>query len=73
MPLMKVSFRYQDYLLVLDPLRGEIDAETSSWSCGKVKVEIRLFKRELGRWGGLVGQPPVTRLSLMHDPTILSH
>jgi len=36
--------------LVLDPLTGNIDPESSSFTVGKVKVEIRLKKKAPGRW-----------------------
>jgi hypothetical protein len=39
-------------------LKGEIDTEASDYTIGKVKVEIRLVKRGIGRWGTLVGDTP---------------
>jgi len=33
---------------------GEIDPEASSYTVGKVKVEVRLAKKTLGRWTKLV-------------------
>jgi len=54
----KVTFRWQEILLILDPLRGEVDVDRSETKVGKVKVEIHLFKKSTGRWGGLVGEAP---------------
>ena len=45
-------------LLTLDPLRGEVNVDRSEIKVGKVKVEIQLYKRLTGRWGGLVGEAP---------------
>ena len=42
---------------MLDPLKAEIDAEKSTYVVGRVKVEITLFKKVLGRWGNLVADP----------------
>ncbi|KAF8642392.1 hypothetical protein AX16_009660 [Volvariella volvacea WC 439] len=63
----KLSFQYNDKVLVLDPLKGEIDPEKSDFTVGKPKIEIRLVKRLAGRWGGLTGElatasafPPTT-------------
>ncbi|THH11190.1 hypothetical protein EW145_g793 [Phellinidium pouzarii] len=44
--------------LVLQPLKGEIDTDASSFTVGKVKVEIKLVKRVQGRWGILEGDSP---------------
>ena len=44
--------------LVLEPLKGQIDPEKSEYTVGKVKVEVRLHKMVLGRWGVLVGDSP---------------
>ncbi|EKM61077.1 uncharacterized protein PHACADRAFT_247442 [Phanerochaete carnosa HHB-10118-sp] len=44
--------------LVLEPLKGTIDPEKSEYTVGKVKIEIRLHKIVLGRWGALVGDSP---------------
>jgi suppressor of G2 allele of SKP1 len=44
--------------LVLEPLKGQIDPDTSNFTVGKVKVEVRLIKRAQGRWGDLVGDTP---------------
>ncbi|KAF8311009.1 SGS-domain-containing protein [Clavulina sp. PMI_390] len=54
----KVTFRYPNHELILDPLRAEIDAEKSGFKIGKVKVEIKLVKIVPARWGGLVGDAP---------------
>jgi suppressor of G2 allele of SKP1 len=45
-------------MLELQPLKGQIDPEKSSFVVGKVKVEIRLVKAAQGRWGGLIGDAP---------------
>ncbi|KAH9982925.1 SGS-domain-containing protein [Lactifluus volemus] len=47
-----------DKQLDLQPLKGQIDPEKSSFIVGKVKVEIRLVKAAQGRWGGLIGDAP---------------
>ncbi|GJE86153.1 SGT1-like protein [Phanerochaete sordida] len=53
-------FTYQngEKELVLEPLKGQIDPEKSEYTVGKVKVEVRLHKMVLGRWGVLVGDSP---------------
>jgi len=56
--VLQVTFRWQEVLLILDPLRGEVDVDRSETKVGKVKVEIHLFKKSTGRWGGLVGEAP---------------
>ncbi|KAF9517541.1 hypothetical protein BS47DRAFT_1371381 [Hydnum rufescens UP504] len=56
----KLSFQYGEQLLVLDPLRGEIDVEKSGWRVGKVKIELWLVKKVAARWGGLVGEAAVS-------------
>ncbi|KAL5534395.1 hypothetical protein ACEPAG_857 [Sanghuangporus baumii] len=55
------AFTYQNgqtKKLVLQPLKGEIDPDTSSFTIGKVKVEVKFAKRALGRWATLVGDTP---------------
>ena len=47
-----------DKKLELEPLKGQIDPEKSSFVVGKVKVELRLVKAAQGRWGALVGDAP---------------
>ncbi|KAG6911979.1 hypothetical protein DXG01_000227 [Tephrocybe rancida] len=54
----KVSYTHGDKSLVLEPLKGQIDPSTSTFTVGKVKVEIRLAKAAPGRWGGLTGDAP---------------
>jgi len=54
----RLSYTHGDKQLVLEPLKGQINPETSEFSVGKVKVEIRLAKMAPGRWGGLVGEAP---------------
>lgn len=44
--------------LVLQPLKGEIDPEASTYTIGKVKVEIKFAKRAAFRWGSLTGDSP---------------
>ena len=53
-----MSYENGEKALVLEPLKGQIDPEASSFAVGKVKVEIRLVKRAFGRWGQLVGDSP---------------
>jgi suppressor of G2 allele of SKP1 len=43
---------------VLHPLKGQINPDTSEFTVGKIKVEIRLVKCAPGRWGDLVGDSP---------------
>ena len=54
----KVTYTHGDKSLVLEPLKGQIVPEQSDFTVGKVKVEIRLHKAVMGRWGGLVGDAP---------------
>ncbi|KAH9944342.1 SGS-domain-containing protein [Epithele typhae] len=54
----KFSYTNGDKILVLEPLKGQIDASKCDFTVGKVKVEIRLVKMAQGRWGGLVGEAP---------------
>ncbi|KAF8525150.1 SGS domain-containing protein, partial [Hysterangium stoloniferum] len=49
-----VTYEHGEKKLDLDPLTGNIDPETSSFTVGKVKVEIRLTKKAPGRWVKLV-------------------
>lgn len=53
-----VSYKAGEKSLVLSPLKGQIDPAKSEYTVGKVKVEIRLAKMAVGRWGGLVGEAP---------------
>jgi suppressor of G2 allele of SKP1 len=57
-PLPQFSYENGDKSLVLEPLKGQIDPSASSFTIGKIKVEIRLAKLNPGRWGGLVGDSP---------------
>ncbi|KAG5639226.1 hypothetical protein H0H81_005300 [Sphagnurus paluster] len=50
--------RHGDKSLVLEPLKGQINPEASTFTVGKVKVEVRLAKTNAVRWGGLVGDSP---------------
>ncbi|KAI9572987.1 SGS domain-containing protein [Boletus coccyginus] len=54
----KLLYQNGDKVLSLQPLKGQIDPTKSDYTVGKVKVEIRLAKMVLGRWGGLVGEAP---------------
>ncbi|KAJ7293556.1 SGS domain-containing protein [Mycena rebaudengoi] len=54
----KLSYTNGEKSLVLEPLKGQINPDASEYSVGKVKIEIRLAKSVLGRWGGLVGDSP---------------
>lgn len=42
----------------MEPLKGQINPDTSDFTVGKVKVEIRLAKMAPSRWGGLIGDAP---------------
>ncbi|KAI0257112.1 SGS-domain-containing protein, partial [Lactifluus subvellereus] len=53
-----ILYENGDKKLELQPLKGQIDPDKSSFVVGKVKVEIRLVKAAHGRWGGLVGDAP---------------
>jgi suppressor of G2 allele of SKP1 len=53
-----VSYKAGDKSLVLEPLKGQIDVSKCDYTVGKVKVEIRLAKMAMGRWGGLIGDTP---------------
>ncbi|TFY80945.1 hypothetical protein EWM64_g3066 [Hericium alpestre] len=55
---VKVIYENGDKKLELAPLKGQIDPEKSSYAVGKVKVELRLTKAALGRWGALTGDSP---------------
>ncbi|KAK2461932.1 hypothetical protein APHAL10511_006395 [Amanita phalloides] len=54
----KFSYTNGDKLLVLEPLKGQIDCAGSSFTIGRVKVEVKFVKLAVGRWGGLVGDAP---------------
>ncbi|TFK41183.1 SGS-domain-containing protein [Crucibulum laeve] len=54
----KFSYTHGEKSLVLEPLKGQIDPNTSEFTVGKVKVEVRLAKMAPGRWGTLVGDSP---------------
>ncbi|KAG5352277.1 SGT1 B like protein [Termitomyces sp. T112] len=54
----KFSYTHGDKSLVLEPLKGQINPSNSTYTVGKVKVEIRLAKVIPGRWGGLIGDSP---------------
>ncbi|KAF9015139.1 SGS-domain-containing protein [Cyathus striatus] len=54
----KLTYTNGDKSLVLEPLKGQINTDTSDYTVGKVKIEIRLSKMVHGRWGSLVGEAP---------------
>ncbi|KAF8640469.1 hypothetical protein AX17_000132 [Amanita inopinata Kibby_2008] len=54
----KLSYTNGDKSVVLEPLKGQIDPETSNFTVKKVKVEIIIAKRAATRWGALVGDVP---------------
>ncbi|KXN90050.1 hypothetical protein AN958_05055 [Leucoagaricus sp. SymC.cos] len=53
-----LNYTNGDKSLNLQPLKGQIDPDKSSFFAGKVKVEISLVKSVQGRWGGLIGDTP---------------
>ncbi|KAI0003703.1 SGS-domain-containing protein [Russula compacta] len=53
-----ILYENGDKKLDLQPLKGQIDPDKSTFVVGKVKVEIRLVKAAQGRWGGLIGDAP---------------
>ena len=63
--MAQLTFIYEDKLLALDPLRGEIDVTNSGFRVGKVKIEIWLAKKSALRWGGLVGDVDAGELNLL--------
>ncbi|KAJ6575090.1 SGS-domain-containing protein [Mycena capillaripes] len=54
----KLSYSNGEKSLVLEPLKGQITTDACEFTVGKVKVEVRLAKTVLGRWGGLIGDSP---------------
>ncbi|KAG6868595.1 hypothetical protein C0993_000621 [Termitomyces sp. T159_Od127] len=54
----RLSYQRGETSLVLEPLKGQIDPSNSTYTVGKVKVEVRLAKAIPGRWGGLIGDSP---------------
>ncbi|GJJ13886.1 hypothetical protein Clacol_008143 [Clathrus columnatus] len=54
---MSLHYENGEKKLVLEPLTGEINPEGSSYTVGKVKVEVRLAKTTAGRWVRLVKNP----------------
>ncbi|KAL0581632.1 Cochaperone protein [Marasmius crinis-equi] len=54
----KVTYTNGDKVLVLAPLKGTVKPDACEYTVGKVKVELRLSKVMLGRWGGLIGDSP---------------
>ena len=67
---MKLTYTHNEKSLQLRPLKGEIDPDESQFSVGKYKVEIKLRKRVLGKWGTLEGDMPdglFSSISVMVD------
>ncbi|KAF9270194.1 SGS-domain-containing protein [Marasmius fiardii PR-910] len=54
----KVTYTNGEKILVLEPLKGQVNPDTCEYTVGKVKVELRLQKAAQGRWGGLLGDSP---------------
>ncbi|KIY62907.1 SGS-domain-containing protein [Cylindrobasidium torrendii FP15055 ss-10] len=54
----KFSYTNGDKSLVLEPLKGQINPEASTFFVGKVKVEVKMAKMAIARWGGLIGDAP---------------
>ncbi|VDB84945.1 unnamed protein product [Peniophora sp. CBMAI 1063] len=54
----QVSYSHGEKKLDLGPLKGQIDPDKSSFTVGKVKVELKLAKAAPTRWGGLIGEAP---------------
>ncbi|KIP03966.1 hypothetical protein PHLGIDRAFT_94146 [Phlebiopsis gigantea 11061_1 CR5-6] len=53
-----IVYRHGEKELTLEPLKGQIDTDKSDYTVGKVKIEIRLVKVALGRWGAITGDSP---------------
>ena len=69
-----LQFTYQNGAtkrLVLRPLKGEIEPSASSFTIGKVKVEVKFAKRGLGRWTALVGDMPDSMRRMPFNPIVL--
>lgn len=73
--MLQVTYTHGEKSLNLQPLKGQIDPDKSSYFVGKVKVEISLAKRAQGRWGDLVGDAPdrAFQISSTHPPPLHSH
>jgi len=54
----RLEYKHGEKELVLEPLKGQIDPEKSSYKVGKVKIEVKLAKMAHGRWGTLTGDSP---------------
>jgi len=54
----RVLYEHADKTLDLNPLMGQIVPDKSSFTVGKVKIELKLVKAAPTRWGGLVGSAP---------------
>ncbi|EGN93944.1 hypothetical protein SERLA73DRAFT_78326 [Serpula lacrymans var. lacrymans S7.3] len=65
-----LTYEHGTKSLSLQPLKGEIDTEKSDYTVGKVKVEIRLVKASLGRWGQLTGDSPQPVATFTPTPTV---
>jgi len=70
----ELTYAHGEKSLSLQPLKGQIDPDKSTYSVGKVKVEVSLAKRVQGRWGSLVGEAPdpLANSSYVAPPTTTS-
>ncbi|KAL9716271.1 Cochaperone protein [Leucoagaricus gongylophorus] len=68
----ELRYAHGDTTLHLQPLKGQIDPEKSSFAVGKVKVEIHLEKLVFGRWGGLIGDAPDPLAKASYKPSEIS-
>ncbi|KAF8922594.1 SGS domain-containing protein [Mucidula mucida] len=66
----KFTYTNGDKSLVLEPLKGQINPESSTYNVGKVKVEVKFAKMNLGRWGDLVGDSPDPLAAFPAEPAI---
>lgn len=65
-----VIYENGDIQLTLEPLKGDVIPDSSDFTVGKVKVEIRLAKalHAQGRWGTLLGDPADTDAPILTAP-----
>ncbi|KIY52703.1 SGS-domain-containing protein [Fistulina hepatica ATCC 64428] len=54
----KLTYTHGDKTLVLEPLKGQVDPTKCSYTVGRVKIEVKLAKMAIGRWGDLIGDSP---------------
>ncbi|KAJ3558951.1 hypothetical protein NP233_g11386 [Leucocoprinus birnbaumii] len=64
----ELTYEHGDKKLNLQPLKGQIDPEKSTFFVGKVKIEIQLVKLVIGRWGGLIGDAPDLLANSSYQP-----